>query len=141
VGGHHKADLIARARALLMPITWNEPFGMVMVEALSCGTPVISFAEGAATEIVRDGVTGFLVPDEQAMAAAVARLPELDPRNCRADMARRFNVDQVAAAYEGAYRRAGARTVLLPSLPAALTLPGPVRPAARGHLDLAPTAG
>lgn len=139
VGGRHKADLIAHARALLMPITWNEPFGMVMVEALSCGTPVISFAQGAATEIVREGVTGFLVRDEQAMGAAVARLPELDPRNCRADVARRFSVDQVAAAYEGAYRRAGARTALLPSHPGGVTMTGPVRSAARGQL--APTAG
>lgn len=160
VGGSAKADLIARARALLMPIKWNEPFGMVMVEALACGTPVISFAEGAATEIVRDGVTGFLVPDEQAMAAAVAQLHELDFTECRADVARRFDVEQVAAAYVGAYRRAGTRTTLLaasPSLSGAaksgaaksgaaksgaangITIAGTIRPAARGQL--APTAG
>ena len=105
VGGTRKADLIANARALLMPILWNEPFGMVMVEALACGTPVISFAEGAATEIVRHGVTGFLVTDEQTMAAAVSQLSDLDAAACRTDVLQRFDVDQVAAAYAGAYRR------------------------------------
>ena len=58
-----------------MPIRWDEPFGMVMVEALACGTPVIAFPEGAARELVVDGRTGFLVDDERAMAAAVGRLP------------------------------------------------------------------
>lgn len=133
VGGIKKADLIARARALLMPITWNEPFGMVMVEALACGTPVISFAEGAATEIVRHGVTGFLVADEPAMAAAVAQLPELDPKDCRADVVRRFNVDRVTAAYEVAYRRAG--TSPAPRASSGVVLTGMVRPAARPALS------
>ena len=68
-----------------MPIRWPEPFGLVMVEALASGTPVVAFAEGAATEIVRDGITSFLVSDEQEMAAAVARLSQLNPAECRAD--------------------------------------------------------
>ena len=62
------------ARALLMPIRWPEPFGLVMVEALACGTPVIAFPEGSVPEVVRDGVTGFVVDDEHAMAAAIGRL-------------------------------------------------------------------
>ncbi len=106
VGGAVKRDLFAGARALLMPIRWQEPFGMVMVEALSCGTPVIAFPEGAAAELVVDGSTGYLVEDEAAMAAAVQRLPELRARDCRAWVAAHCDVDVVAAAYERAYRAA-----------------------------------
>jgi glycosyltransferase involved in cell wall biosynthesis len=106
VGGASKRALFAGARALLMPIRWREPFGMVMVEALSCGTPVIAFPEGAARELVVDGTTGFLVDDEAAMAAAVGRLPEIAARDCRAWVARHCDVDVVAAAYERTYRSA-----------------------------------
>src|SRR4029453_4500146 len=73
VGGRDKAELVAGARAMLMPIRWEEPFGMVMVEALACGTPVIAFPEGAAKEIVRDGVNGFLVDDEAGRGAVGGR--------------------------------------------------------------------
>jgi glycosyltransferase involved in cell wall biosynthesis len=105
VGGRRKQELFARARALLMPIRWPEPFGMVMVEALATGTPVIAFREGSAPEIVEDGVCGFLVDDEEEMAAAVARLSSLDPWDCR-ESAQRFDCGQIAAAYEDVYRRA-----------------------------------
>jgi glycosyltransferase involved in cell wall biosynthesis len=104
VGGAVKRSLFAGARALLMPIRWEEPFGMVMVEALACGTPVIAFPEGAARELVLDGQTGFLVEDEQAMGAAVGRLPRIAARDCRAWVAEHCDVDVVAAAYECAYR-------------------------------------
>ncbi len=104
VGGSVKRSLFAGARALLMPIRWEEPFGMVMVEALACGTPVIAFPEGAARELVLDGQTGFLVEDEQAMGAAVAQLPRIAARDCRAWVAAHCDVDVVAAAYESAYR-------------------------------------
>jgi glycosyltransferase involved in cell wall biosynthesis len=104
VGGSVKRSLFAGARALLMPIRWEEPFGMVMVEALACGTPVIAFAEGAARELVLDGQTGFLVEDEQAMGAAVSQLPSIAARDCRAWVAAHCDVDVVAAAYESAYR-------------------------------------
>jgi glycosyltransferase involved in cell wall biosynthesis len=104
VGGSAKCSLFANARALLMPIRWEEPFGMVMVEALACGTPVIAFPEGAARELVIDGQTGFLVDDEPAMAAAVSRLPGIAARDCRAWVAQNCDVDVVAAAYERTYR-------------------------------------
>ena len=112
VGGALKRSLFADAQALLMPIRWEEPFGMVMVEALACGTPVIAFPEGAARELVRDGQTGFLVDDEQAMGDAVARLPGISARTCRAWVAERCDANVVAAAYESTYlsvaqRRAG----------------------------------
>jgi glycosyltransferase involved in cell wall biosynthesis len=105
VGGRRKRELFARARALLMPIRWPEPFGMVMVEALAAGTPVLAFREGSAPEIVEHGETGFLVADEAEMAEAVERVSDIDPARCRA-AARRFDADEVAAAYERIYRRA-----------------------------------
>jgi glycosyltransferase involved in cell wall biosynthesis len=111
IGGAVKFAVFAGARALLMPIRWEEPFGMVMVEALACGTPVIAFAEGAARELVCDGRTGFLVEDEQAMGAAVGRLSRIAPRDCRAWVAEHCDVDVVAAAYERAYRSVAQRRV------------------------------
>ena len=104
VGGSAKCSLFARARGLLMPIRWNEPFGMVMVEALACGTPVIAFREGAAHELVVDGKTGFLVDDEREMGVAVGRLQRIAARDCRAWVSRHCDIDVVAAAYERIYR-------------------------------------
>ena len=104
VGGPVKRSLFASARGLLMPIRWDEPFGMVMVEALACGTPVIAFPEGAARELVIDGRTGFLVESERAMADAVGHLPRIDPRDCRDWVRQHCDGEVVAAAYERIYR-------------------------------------
>jgi glycosyltransferase involved in cell wall biosynthesis len=104
VGGSAKRSLFARARGLLMPIRWNEPFGMVMIEALACGTPVIAFPEGAARELVVDGKTGFLVDDEREMGVAVGRLHRIEARDCRAWVSQHCDVEVVAAAYERLYR-------------------------------------
>jgi glycosyltransferase involved in cell wall biosynthesis len=101
--GDEKGELYAGARALLMPIRWAEPFGLVMTEAMACGTPVIAFPEGSAPELVMDGETGFVVADEHAMAEAVARLDEIDPARCRSSAQERFDVAPVAEAYERAY--------------------------------------
>jgi glycosyltransferase involved in cell wall biosynthesis len=101
--GDEKRDLYAAARALLMPIRWPEPFGLVMTEAMACGTPVIAFPEGSAPELVLDGETGFVVEDEHAMAEAVGRLDEIDPARCRSIMEERFDLAPVAEAYERAY--------------------------------------
>jgi glycosyltransferase involved in cell wall biosynthesis len=109
VGGALKRSVFAGARALLMPISWEEPFGMVMVEALACGTPVIAFPAGAASELVIDGRTGFLVRDERAMAAAIGRLGSIAARDCRAWVAQHCDVDVVAEAYESAYLAAAYR--------------------------------
>ena len=106
VGDDGKRELYTHAKALLMPIRWAEPFGMVMVEALACGTPVIAFPEGAAAEVVIDGETGFLVDDEQAMARAVERLGEIDRGRCRASVRERFDVASIVAGYERVYERA-----------------------------------
>jgi glycosyltransferase involved in cell wall biosynthesis len=106
-----KRDLFQRARALLMPIRWPEPFGLVMVESLACGTPVIAFPEGSAPEVVEDGRTGFVVGDEHAMAQAVERLDEIEPSDCRGACERRFGVAAVVRGYEEVYRAAAARGV------------------------------
>jgi glycosyltransferase involved in cell wall biosynthesis len=106
VGGRRREELFAGARAFLMPIRWPEPFGMVMVEALACGTPVIAFPEGAASEIVIDGENGFHVTDESEMAAAVRRLQQIDPVRCRESVAERYDVSVVAEGYEAVYDRA-----------------------------------
>ena len=103
--GEEKLDLYARAAALLMPIRWAEPFGLVMTEAMACGTPVIAFPEGSAPELVIDGETGFLVVDEREMADAVGRLQEIDAVSCREQTARRFDVAAVAEAHERVYAR------------------------------------
>jgi glycosyltransferase involved in cell wall biosynthesis len=108
VGGARKQYLFAHAFAVLMPIRWPEPFGMVMVEALAAGTPVLAFSEGAAPELVEHGVTGFLVGDENEMATAVDRAGTIDPAQCRRS-AERFSPDRVAARYEAAYRDAADR--------------------------------
>jgi glycosyltransferase involved in cell wall biosynthesis len=110
IGGAAKRSLFARARGLLMPICWDEPFGMVMVEALACGTPVIAFPEGAASEVVTDGMTGFLVDDVRAMADAIGRLPRIDARACRSWVSRHCDVEVVCAAYERTYRSAALPT-------------------------------
>ena len=103
--GEEKGELYAGAAALLMPIRWPEPFGLVMTEAMACGTPVIAFAEGSATEIVLDGETGFIVEDEEAMGEAAANVGSLDPHRCRDSAAERFDVGAVASAHERAYRK------------------------------------
>ena len=108
--GERKRDLYLRARALLMPIRWPEPFGLVMVEALACGTPVIAFPEGSAPEVVQDGETGFVVEDEHAMAAAVGRLAR-STRGPAGACEERFGVPAVVAALRGgvSHRRGGRR--------------------------------
>lgn len=99
--------LLAEARGLLMPIVWEEPFGLVMVEAMATGTPVLAFSRGAAPELVRDGETGFLLPsgDVDAMVDAVRRLDDIDPARCREHVERHFDVRNMVDGYLDAYER------------------------------------
>jgi len=106
-----KRELYLGARALLMPIRWPEPFGLVMAESLVCGTPVIAYPEGSVPEVVRDGVTGFVVDDEHAMAEAIRRVGDLDPAACRRDCEERFSVEAVVRGYEEVYREAVGRRI------------------------------
>jgi glycosyltransferase involved in cell wall biosynthesis len=100
-----KRELYRNASALLMPITWEEPFGLVMAEAQACGTPVICFRRGAAPEIVCDGETGFVVETTDEMVAAVHRTGEIEPSACRENVERRFDSPAMAANYLEVYRR------------------------------------
>jgi glycosyltransferase involved in cell wall biosynthesis len=99
-----KAALLGEAGALLMPVEWEEPFGIVMAEALACGTPVVGFARGAVPEVVRDGVTGFVCRTVDEAAARVAELPAIDRAAARADCEARFSARAYVDAYEALYR-------------------------------------
>jgi glycosyltransferase involved in cell wall biosynthesis len=109
VGGEDRTRLFSHARALLMPIRWAEPFGMVMVEAMACGTPVIAFPEGSAGEIVSDGQTGILADGEALMARAIQQLDRIDRARCRAITVEHFSVESAVAGYERVYARVLAR--------------------------------
>ena len=101
-----KVDLLGRARALVFPIDWPEPFGLVMTEAMACGTPVITRPVGAASEIVSNGVTGFLCSTQRQMVDAVAAVSALRPEDCRARVAQRFSAHAMVVGYAGIYRAA-----------------------------------
>jgi len=117
VGGAQKRRLFAGARALLLPIRWPEPFGMVIVESLVCGTPVLAFDEGAASELIQHGKTGLIVRDEADMVRGLADLEQIDPYSCRRWVVDHCSADIVAAAYEAAYR-----TVIAAGAEPALTI-------------------
>jgi hypothetical protein len=110
VTGRHKAELIAGARALIFPIRWEEPFGLVVTEALVSGTPVITVPRGAMPEIVTSDV-GFLCNSYDEMVAAVRRVGEIDPAACRRRVLERFTNHQSADAYRRYYRAAMASNV------------------------------
>ena len=102
-----KRELFAKASAFLFPITWPEPFGLVMIEAMACGTPVVAMRQGSVPEVVDDGKTGFVVDadDLDAFVAAVGRVGEIDPAVCRRTVEERFTVERMVADYEAIYRR------------------------------------
>jgi glycosyltransferase involved in cell wall biosynthesis len=104
-----RVELLQHAEALINPIAWPEPFGLVMVEALACATPVLVYRRGAAPEIVDDGNTGFLCTDEDGMVAAVRELGTIGRSACRRAAERRFSLPRMAAAYENVYHTACAR--------------------------------
>ena len=104
INERQKAQFLGEAMALLFPIDWPEPFGMVLIESMSCGTPVIAFRCGSSSEVVEDGVSGYLVDTVDQAAAAVRRLGALDRRAARACFERRFTIDRVARDYLSIYR-------------------------------------
>lgn len=99
-----KDALLGAGAALLMPLGWDEPFGIVMAEALACGTPVVAYRRGAAPEIVRDGIDGYVVDDAAGAVAALSKLHLIDRRACRARVESAFDAPVVARAYLDAYR-------------------------------------
>jgi glycosyltransferase involved in cell wall biosynthesis len=98
-------ELFRGAIALLNPISWPEPFGLVMAEALATGTPVLAFPNGAAPEIVEHGLTGYLCAGEDAMTAAIRQVPGLDRRRCRAAAEQSFSLDRMAKDHVRLYQR------------------------------------
>jgi len=100
-----KQEFLGNARALLFPIDWPEPFGLVMIEAMACGTPVIAYPCGSVPEIIEDGVTGFLVNALDEAALAVERLDSLDRRQCRLMFEQRFTANRMASDYQKLYDR------------------------------------
>jgi glycosyltransferase involved in cell wall biosynthesis len=100
-----KGPFLGGARALLFPIDWPEPFGLVMIEAMACGTPVIAFPRGSVTEVLEDGVTARIGQTTQELVSAVERIGEIDRRKCRESFEQRFSVVRMATEYEEVYRR------------------------------------
>jgi glycosyltransferase involved in cell wall biosynthesis len=131
-----KRHLLAGARCLLFPVQWEEPFGMVMIEAMACGTPVVALRAGAVPEVVADGLTGIICDRPDQLADAVRHAGTISPAACRAHVALRFNPANLGFGYEQAYRRAigdHVRTGPVLSRPPAAVVPhrprrpGPVR--------------
>jgi glycosyltransferase involved in cell wall biosynthesis len=114
VGGSHRAALLGRSRALLHLIGFDEPFGLSVVEAMACGTPVIAYRRGSMAELIDDGVTGFLVDSFDEAIAAIGRIGEIDRAACRKAATARFGVERMAedyiALYEDLIRKAPRRT-------------------------------
>jgi glycosyltransferase involved in cell wall biosynthesis len=100
-----KNELLSRARALLFPIEWDEPFGLVMIEAMACGTPVLAFDRGSVPEVIGNGQSGWLCRDVDEMADR-ARSPGIPAESCRAWVASRFSIDRMVDEYVAIYGRA-----------------------------------
>lgn len=122
-----KRRLFAEARCLLFPVQWEEPFGMVMIEAMACGTPVVALRGGAVPEVVVDGRTGYICDEPSELADALRRLDRIDPYQCRRRVAEHFDISGLGTAYEEVYRR-----VLRARRPAA----EPQSRLRRGYVDL-----
>jgi glycosyltransferase involved in cell wall biosynthesis len=104
VNDRQKQSLVGKALALLFPINWPEPFGLVMIEAMACGTPVIAWPRGSVPELIEDGVTGFIVESETEAVAAIGRARHLDRRRIRETFERRFSARRMAEAYVESYQ-------------------------------------
>jgi glycosyltransferase involved in cell wall biosynthesis len=126
VGDHNKADFLGRARALLFPIDWPEPFGLVMAEALACGTPVVARRRGSVPEVVTDGLTGLIGETDDDLVQLCRQTDRISRETCRTQAVRRFSTQAMADGYEAAYRR------VLRS-PSTGTVPANLQPAWHGQ--------
>ncbi len=104
LSGKAKIKFLSEAKALLFPIEWDEPFGMSVIEALACGTPVIAMNRGAMPEIIEHGVTGFLADDENEFIDYMQRIDEINPKECRRSVRERFSADTMAKEYLSRYK-------------------------------------
>jgi glycosyltransferase involved in cell wall biosynthesis len=118
IDGHHirlvgevddrtKQQFLANATALLFPIDWPEPFGLVMIEAMACGTPIIAFRRGSVPEVIEDGVSGLIVDGEATATEAVRRVHDLDRRRVREAFEQRFTVTTMTDKYLRLYGQVG----------------------------------
>ena len=105
IGEAQKNEFLGHAYALLFPIDWPEPFGLVMIEAMACGTPVIAYRNGSVPEVLEDGVTGFIVNGMQGAIAAVGRVPEISRDRCRKVFEERFSARRMAHDYVRVYEQ------------------------------------
>jgi glycosyltransferase involved in cell wall biosynthesis len=105
IGDKDKQEFLGNAKALLFPIDWPEPFGLVMIEAMACGTPVIAFPCGSVPEVIDDGLTGCIVSSIEGATSAVARLDSFDRQRCRQTFERRFSAARMAHDYRKVYRQ------------------------------------
>jgi glycosyltransferase involved in cell wall biosynthesis len=112
INEQQKSAVLGGAHALLFPIDWDEPFGLVMIEAMACGTPVIAYGRGSVPEVIDDGVSGFIVSSIEEAAAAVGNLGQLDRAKVRATFERRFTVERMTRDYVDLYARQAAHDVV-----------------------------
>ena len=107
IGLEKKNELLGGAKALLMPISWEEPFGLVMIEAMACGTPVIAFDRGSVREVVLDDKTGFIVKpgDIDGMAMAVKKIDRIERKTCREHVKENFSIEKMVLGYEQIYSK------------------------------------
>jgi glycosyltransferase involved in cell wall biosynthesis len=111
LGNREKKQLLKNAYALVNPITWNEPFGLVMVESQACGTPVVAFNRGAAAELIAHGKTGFVVKNETDMLSALKKIPAIKRMNCRLRVEKKFAVKHMVDGYEAVYNKILAKNI------------------------------
>ncbi len=111
IGEGEKDEFLGNAYALLFPIDWPEPFGLVMIEAMACGTPIIACRQGSVSEVIQEGVTGFICDSVEEAVRSVERIPSLSRKECRQIFEKRFTVRQMAQGYLAIYHRLLRRTV------------------------------
>ena len=105
IGDEQKSDFLGNAKALLFPIDWPEPFGLVMIESLACGTPVVAFDHGSVPEVLKDGYTGYVVRDMETAVARASQIDEIKRSDCRSWFESRFSVETMTSQYIKAYER------------------------------------
>jgi glycosyltransferase involved in cell wall biosynthesis len=128
-----KGEFLGNAHALLFPIDWPEPFGLVMIEAMACGTPVIAYDRGSVPEVMEDGVTGFIVRNVDEAADAVTRVKDLNRARCRKVFEMRFTADRMAQDYVKTYAKLINRPSTVPE-PTVVTPAARLRPSASGAI-------
>lgn len=99
VNDEQKSNYLGKAKAMLFPIIWDEPFGIVMIESMICGTPVIAFNRGSVNEVIDEGITGFKVNDKYEMAEALLKISSIDRNNCHCHAKSRFDISVIASQY------------------------------------------